>query len=289
MFDDSCNLYSSASLEDHYRQLIEKLKGNSDFELMHLLQANVFSLLQEDQLLNNSLLVDKKTYPDCEPRSNSFYLNEDLHCSDELADYSDTYEFEHLVPLTTYQFRVEVVNAFGKSDSLLTEPLDVPFPLQPIRERDDDDDAAAGVESTARFYSLECATPLVVPSSSGGAAAFKLAFKWFKNNVAIEDTDPNYERRLKSSQAGLASELVFRQSALAHTAPHGAVYTCSLVFTDDNVVVARNESFVVKIKGRQSKHQSIYIRNNSAYISVNLIRDSCPKLVRSTRCRVSRR
>ena len=128
MYDDSCNLYSSSKVETYYKSLIDKYKSSSasssDFNLIHLLQENVMSVLQESSTFNNTLLVDKKLYPECEPKSNVFFLTEELHCSDELADYVDTYVLENLVPTTKYQFRVEVANAFGKSDSILSKEIE---------------------------------------------------------------------------------------------------------------------------------------------------------------------
>jgi hypothetical protein len=125
MYDDSCNLYSSSKVESYYKSLIDKYKSSSsDFNLIHLLQENLMSVLQESSTFNNTLLVDKKLYPECEPKTNVFFLTEELHCSDELADFADTYVLENLVPTTKYQFRVEVANAFGKSDSFLTKEIE---------------------------------------------------------------------------------------------------------------------------------------------------------------------
>ena len=126
MYDDSCNLFSNSKVESYYRNLIDKLKKNSpssNFNLIHLLQANILSLLKENFNLNNTMLVDKKTYPECEPKPTAFFLTEELHCSDEIAEFTDTYVLENLVPSTRYQFRIEIANPFGRSESFLTEEI----------------------------------------------------------------------------------------------------------------------------------------------------------------------
>jgi hypothetical protein len=128
MYDDSCNLYSNSKVESYYKSLIDKLKRSSspdsNFNLIHLLQENLMSVLQESSTFNNTMLIDKKLYPECEPKTNVFFLTEELHCSDELADFTETYVLENLVPTTRYQFRVEVASAFGKSDSILSKEIE---------------------------------------------------------------------------------------------------------------------------------------------------------------------
>ena len=233
MYEDSCNLFSNSKVESYYKNVIDKLKtqSSSSFNLIHLLQANILSLLQEDSYLNNSLLIDKKTYPECEPKPTAFFLTEELHCSDELADYTDTYTIENLTPSTSYQFRIEIANAFGKSDSYLTDRIEVPFPLNPIVEKDE-------IRNGKEYYSLECSTPLFDTK--------KLQFKWFRNEKLISPNDSNFEQVLHQpmSQNTFSTELIFKDSTNAKN----SVYTCSLVYTDDHLVIAKNESFVYRTK-----------------------------------------
>ena len=236
MYDDSCNLFSNTKVENYYKTLIDKLKtsAKSSFNLIHLLQANILSLLQENLNINSSILIDKKSYPECEPKPTAFFLTEELHCSDETAEYTDTYVFENLIPSTTYQFRIEVANAFGKSATILTDRIEVPFPLNDIVERDE-------TRNNKPYYSLECSTPLLETR--------KLEFKWYKNEQLILTNDTDYEQVLHqpmNEYAGaiFSTELIFKDSAKKNH----AFYTCSLSYVDDTTTLTKNDSFIYRSK-----------------------------------------
>lgn len=62
LFDDSCNFYSDSGIEDSYKSLVDRLKNTSTpslpsasssegnftfFNLIHLLQADLFNLVEE--------------------------------------------------------------------------------------------------------------------------------------------------------------------------------------------------------------------------------------------------
>lgn len=125
VYEESCNLYSNSKVETYYKNLMDKFKKlstGSNFNLIHLLQANLVSLVQVDPNSNSTKLVDKKYYPECEPKLTAEY--DDVRCSDELAEFTDTYVLEDLIPSARYQFRVGVANAFGVSDSFLSPEIE---------------------------------------------------------------------------------------------------------------------------------------------------------------------
>ncbi len=126
IYDDSCNLYSTSEVESQYEKLIDSLKkkSNSSFNLIHLLRGNILSLMQEDSNLNNKIMIDKKIYPECEPKPAKFLYTEEIHCNDELNDFNETYIMDNLSPATNYQFKIEVANAFGKSAAFITDQIE---------------------------------------------------------------------------------------------------------------------------------------------------------------------
>jgi hypothetical protein len=86
------------------------------------------------------------------------------------------------------------------------------------------------------FYSLECSTPLINTQN--------LHFVWYKNGQVIPTNDTtNYEqfpRAPTDENRAFSNELVFNQEARNMH----AVYTCSLVYTDDFLHLEKNVSYV---------------------------------------------
>jgi hypothetical protein len=114
-------------VNSYYKNLISGLNQTldfKDFNLMHLLQLDFVHLLQEENTFNTTILTDNKIYLSCEPKTSEATLSEELHCVDELADFSDKYVFENLKPMTSYQFRIEIINTFGKSTTYYTPQID---------------------------------------------------------------------------------------------------------------------------------------------------------------------
>ena len=138
MYDDSCNFFSSSTVETYYKNLMSILKnrnhrepGGTDeattqpsFDLLHLLQGNILSVLQESMHLNNTVVIDKKNYPECEAKPSALAFTEEMHCSDELNDYADTYTFDALLPGTSYQFKFQVAGPLGLSEPVVTGMID---------------------------------------------------------------------------------------------------------------------------------------------------------------------
>lgn len=199
MYDDSCNFFSDKSTDDYYKGLIDRLKNSSastsfTFNLIHLLQADLLNMIEEkvnrcrgSQCLGSNLigwtikefanitLVDQKRYPSCQPSVNNSDPDE-LKCSDQLADFTNPYVLNDLIPLTNYQFRVEVVTPFGISRAYLTESVQVPFELRPIEV----------VSTTDTSYSLKCSTTFLDLS--------RFKFVWFKNEqILSENENSTYE------------------------------------------------------------------------------------------------
>lgn len=79
-----------------------------------------------------------------------------------------------LIPMTTYQFRIELMTAFGKSRVYTTESIQVPFELKPLM-------VATRGGTTDTQYSLKCSTSLIEPS--------KLKFVWFRNEQRLRDDE----------------------------------------------------------------------------------------------------
>jgi hypothetical protein len=239
MYDDSCNLFSTSKIESYYKYLIDtyKNRSNVNFNLIHLLQGNILSLLHEDVYSSNStILIDKKTYPECESKPTAFFFTEELHCSDELQEFTDNYVFDNLFPATSYQFKIEVASAFGKSDPFVTDAIEVPFPLNSIVEKNE-------MRNNDTFTSLECSTTLLDTR--------RLQFKWYYNEKLISSNDSNYEQIMhkplnENEGAVFSIELIFKQDPKEL---HG-LYTCSLIFTDELFSVARNQTYIFRTKGK---------------------------------------
>ena len=101
IYEDSCNLYSNDQVEKQYEKLMDNLKTrlNSSFNLIHLLRGNILSVYQEDLNKNNKILIDKKTYPECEPKpvAKSIF-SEEIHCNDEINEFNENYILDNLTP-----------------------------------------------------------------------------------------------------------------------------------------------------------------------------------------------
>lgn len=247
MFDGSCNLYSNSKVESYYANLLDKFKNsvkNSNFNLIHLLQANIISVLEENSAFNNTVLIDKKLYPECEPKPSAYFLNEELHCSDEVAEFTDTYVLDNLIPSTRYQFRVEVANAFGRSESVLTKEIEIPFPLNKIVERDE-------MRGNKEYYSLECSTTLLDTR--------RLRFEWHQNYTLISGNNEDFDQVLHqplSEHSGdgiFSTELIFKK---AQSTKFNGLYTCSLIYKEVFFNVTKNETFVYRLK--DGPHFQVY-------------------------------
>ena len=100
--------------------------------------------------------------------------------------------------------------------------------MNPIVEREE-------IRNNTVYYYLSCSAPV---------SGENFHFNWYKNNERIFDTNPNFTiitevemNGTKTSQT--LSHLKFNDSLLQFT-----VYTCSLVFTDQNsYMYSKNESY----------------------------------------------
>lgn len=230
VLENSCDFFSSQGVEAYYNSLIEQVRNrtNSNFNLLHLLRGNILTVLQEDlSWTNKMLLADTKSIAtsECESR----HSTAEIHCSDQLFDFEENYVFQNLTPGTKYQFKVQVVNAFGKSDAFITEVVDIPFPINPILEK-----------TNSNITSLECTTSL--------RSTKNLAFNWYRNEKLISKSDGNFDQ-LEVQPSGtqlFKSELKFK---VASDQLNG-YYTCSLDFTDyySMKVVSRNVSIIYRTK-----------------------------------------
>lgn len=234
MYDDSCYLYSNSQIENQYRKLIDSLKNISTwsetrslpvtFNLINLLQEYHYNLA-EDNLFANVTLLDKKKYPGCEPKPSQTLFDDELDCSDQLAEFNQTYTMRDLLPATSYQFRVELASAFGVSATRFTESVQVPFTVNPIEEK-----------NKAEVYSLECSTPLVNTEY--------LKFAWFKNEQPIGENDTRYEILRPADRASTTSELRFKANTAVN---YNGLYTCSLTFVkNDELMLTQNQTYLFK-------------------------------------------
>lgn len=125
--------------------------------------------------LSNITINDPKSYAGCQSLSSSNRGDDqEATCGDQLAEFTSPYVMTDLVPMTSYQFRIELMTAFGKSRVYMTETVQVPFELRPLMV------AFRGGASDTQ-YSLKCATPLL--------DAAKLKFAWLKNDQRLRDDD----------------------------------------------------------------------------------------------------
>ncbi len=228
VLENSCDFFSSQTVESYYNNLIDLVRNrsSSSFNLLHLLRGNILSVLQEELTWTNKmLLADTKSIAtsECESR----HSTAEIHCSDQLFDFEENYTFYNLTPGTSYQFKVQVSNAFGRSDSFVTREVQVPFPIDPIIERTDPD---------SNVTSLVCTTPL--------KARQNLEFKWYRNEQVISVEDSNFEQKVLNDP--FRSELKFR---VASDQLNG-YYTCALDYLDDYSmkVVSTNTSIIFRTR-----------------------------------------
>lgn len=125
VLENSCDLFSSPTVETYYNDLIKQVRNrsSSDFNLLHLLRGNILSVLQENlSLVNKRFLSDTKSIArtECESR----LTTAEIHCNDELFNFNETYTFQNLTPGTTYQFKLQVSNVFGKSNYFVTKNIE---------------------------------------------------------------------------------------------------------------------------------------------------------------------
>jgi hypothetical protein len=235
VLENSCNFYSSQGVETYYNNLIEKIKkkSNSNFNMLHLLRGNILTVLDEDLTLSNRMYVaDTKSIANTECESR--HSTAEIHCSDQLSDFSDNYVFYNLVPGTSYQFKIQVTNAFGQSQSIITELFEVPFPISPITEKTSQDNKST--------ISLLCSTSL--------RNTRNLRFKWYRNEQLITKEDANFEPVITDpsgeSQEVFRSELKFKVSS----SQLNGYYTCSLEYVDNfwHRTVSRNQSIIFRTK-----------------------------------------
>ncbi len=156
VLENSCDFFSSQTVESYYNNLIDLVRNrsSSSFNLLHLLRGNILSVLQEELTWTNKmLLADTKSIAtsECESR----HSTAEIHCSDQLFDFEENYTFYNLTPGTSYQFKVQVSNAFGRSDSFVTREVQVPFPIDPIIERTDPDSNVTSKNCTANFFTYK--------------------------------------------------------------------------------------------------------------------------------------
>lgn len=252
MFEDSCRFFYTNETHKFYSNMISSLNislGFDDFNLLNMLELDFVHLLQEESSFNSTSLMDNKLYMSCEPRESSDpnIMNEELHCRDELAEFTSEYVLDVLKPATSYQLRIEVVNAFGKSAAYFTPEIKVPFELNPILEKYE-------IKNGQEVYSLECSTPLVETK--------RLQLSWFKDGQLISSSnesisrDPATHEQLINNPTeqhrAFSSELVFRNISKNS---HG-VYVCQLTYNDDLFPLETNISYVFISR---SNFYSIYI------------------------------
>lgn len=236
VLENSCNFYSSQEIETYYNNLIEEIKNqsNSNFNLLHLLRGNILTVLDEDLSWSNRMhLADTKsiTTTECESR----HSTAEIHCSDQLSNFTKNYAFDNLVPGSSYQFKIQVTNAFGQSQSVITEVVEVPFPLDPITEK-------TNIVNNQSTVSLLCYTSLKNNRN--------LKFKWYRNEQLITKEDANFEQVVTDSSEdswkNFMSELKFKVSS----SQLNGYYTCSLEYADNfwHKIVSRNQSMIFRTK-----------------------------------------
>ncbi|CAF0715506.1 unnamed protein product [Brachionus calyciflorus] len=244
MYDDSCNFYTNTEIDSFYSKIVDRIEqknSNLNFDLIHL-RDDAPKTLEEDLIYNYTILIDKKSYFTCENRTaNSF--SEEFYCRDKLADFKETYIMENLSPLTSYQFRIEVANAFGISQAIFTDMIQVPFKLDPIKEKEID----------GKLVKLECATSLQTSD--------KLRFAWFKNAVLIEKSDQNFTQVDNLGSFGYKSELLFGPDLKKYS----GYYTCELIYENKNTVLITNSSYsyLPTMEPEFKKFEEIVITKNA--------------------------
>lgn len=224
-YKDNCNLYTTPEVKSYYFETIEKLKQlniESNLNLVYL-NNDLSSTIKEDQLYNYTILIDKKSYSYCENRT-SYSFNDESYCNDEIADFKDTYTMDNLIPLTSYQFRIEITNIFGISRPYYTEIVHVPFKLNKIVYFD--------VSNENKFSKLECSTDLIENK--------KLKFRWFRERNIIENHDKNFSQNDKIDLSTFKSELIFHgedNQFIGH-------YTCQLIYEFQETKLITNTTYL---------------------------------------------
>lgn len=224
MYDDSCNFYSTPRIETFYDQIINKLKDQNSGTNLNLFQMhNDVTRTIEEQLYNFTVLVDKKSNSLCENRTvNSF--NEESYCRDEIADFKETYIMDNLIPLTSYQFRIEITSAFGISRPYFSEIVKVPFKLNKILQHE--------ISNENKLFKLECSTDLLQTD--------KLKFIWFKERNLIDNQNQNFTQNDMIDNSVFKSELIFHGEINKFTGH----YTCQLVFESSETKLVTNETYL---------------------------------------------
>ncbi len=92
------------------------------------------------------------------------------------------------------------------------------------------------MKNSKDFYSLECSTSLINTQN--------IHFVWYKNGQMIQKNDTEsyeqFQRDPTIENRAFSNELVFNQEAKNMH----AIYTCSLVYTDDFLHLEKNVSYV---------------------------------------------
>jgi len=228
VLENSCDFFSSQPVEAYYNNLIDLVRNRSStsFNLLHLLRGNILSVLQEELTWTNKmLLADTKSIAtsECESR----HSTAEIHCSDQLFDFDEKYTFYNLTPGITYQFKVQVSNPFGKSDSFITQEVEIPFPIDPITEK---------IDTSSKMTSLVCSTSL--------KSAQNLEFKWYRNEQLISADNNNFEQKVTNEP--FSSELKFKVGS----DQLNGYYTCSLDYSDyfSMRIVSRNSSIIFRTR-----------------------------------------
>ncbi|RNA43470.1 hypothetical protein BpHYR1_047388, partial [Brachionus plicatilis] len=260
LYDDSCNFYSTPKVEAFYHETIDKIKKvniGSDMMLVHM-QEDGPRALEEAQLYNFTILMDKKSYFYCENRiANSF--NEENYCRDEIPDFKETYTMENLTPLTTYQFRIEVTNAFGVSKPVFSEIMQVPFKLNKIVQHE--------ISNENKLFKLECSTNLIQID--------KLKFVWFRERDLIKGENKNF------SHNDIIDSNVFKTELIFHGDIHQFIghYTCQLIYesTEERLVTNVSHLFLPKIPPVFSDFEEVkVVKNEGDVLSENCSANGWP-------------
>lgn len=229
-YKDNCNLYTTPEVKSFYSETIDRLKQlslGSNLNLVYFYN-DLSSTIKEDELYNYTILIDKKSYSYCENQT-SYSFNQESYCNDEIADFKNTYTMDNLIPLTNYQFRIEITNIFGISRPYFTEIIHVPFKLNKILQYD--------VSNENKYLKLECSTDLIENN--------KLKFRWLRERNIIDNQDKNFSQNDMIDLSTFKSELIFRgqiDQYIGH-------YTCQLIYEFANTKLITNTTHLYIPKG----------------------------------------
>ena len=125
LFDACCVFFSSFKFDRIYYNITETLKNryNSNFNLIYVSADH--TPIYEDPVYNNKIIIENKH--DCS--TNNWHTEGELpdqvdSCTYELSEFNEIYKIDNLLPGTSYQFKIEIANAFGISDAFISDLIE---------------------------------------------------------------------------------------------------------------------------------------------------------------------